>query len=113
MSRSLKKGPWADPKLQKKIEKVRAGENIKIKTWRRSLMITPEMVGLTIEVHNGIKYIPVYIVEEMISHKLGEFASTRKFVKHGGRMQRELEQAETQKLSAAPPPASAASAVKK
>ena len=112
MSRSLKKGPWVDPKLQKKIEKARAGENIKIKTWCRSSTVTPGMVGLTIEVHNGIKHIPVHVVEEMINHKLGEFAPTRKFVKHGGRMQRDIERTETQK-SATPASASAAPAVKK
>ena len=92
MSRSLKKGPWVDPKLQKKIEKARAGENIQIKTWSRSSMITPEMIGLTIEVYNGMKHVPVRIREDMIGHRLGEFSPTRKFLKHGGRMQRELEQ---------------------
>ncbi len=99
MARALKKGIWVDPKLQKKIEKVKAGEKIKIKTWSRSSMITPEMVGLIIEVHDGRKHVPVSIVEDMVGHRLGEFALTRKFVKHGGRMERELEQAERAKAA--------------
>ncbi|NCO23397.1 30S ribosomal protein S19 [bacterium (Candidatus Moisslbacteria) CG12_big_fil_rev_8_21_14_0_65_36_11] len=101
MARSLKKGPWVDPKLQKKIEQVKAGKDIRIKTWSRSSQITPEMVGLSIEVHDGRKHVPVLIIEDMVGCRLGEFAPTRKFVKHGGRMQRELEQGEKQKTSAA------------
>ena len=89
MSRSLKKGPWIDPKLLKKIGKLRQGDKTVIKTWSRSSTITPEMVGFTIGVHNGKEHIPVYVVENMVGHKLGEFAPTRKFVVHGGKIARE------------------------
>lgn len=91
MSRSLKKGPFTDPKLLKKISKFRQGDKTVIKTWSRDSVITPEMVGFTIGVHNGKEHIPVLIIENMVGHKLGEFSPTRKFVKHGGRMQREEE----------------------
>lgn len=94
MSRSIKKGPWIDPKLLKKMSKIRPGDKTVIKTWSRDCMISPEMVGFTFGVHNGKIHIPVNIVEEMVGHRLGEFALTRKFVRHGGRMQRELEQKE-------------------
>ncbi len=91
MSRSLKKGPWIDPKLLKKISKLKTGDKTVIKTWSRSSVITPEMVGFTIGVHNGRIHIPVFIVENMVGHKLGEFSLTRKFVKHGGKIQKGLE----------------------
>lgn len=93
MSRSLKKGPWIDPKLLKKISKLKTGDKTVIKTWSRSSVITPEMVGFTIGVHNGRIHIPVFIVENMVGHKLGEFSLTRKFVKHGGKIQKGLEDA--------------------
>lgn len=86
MSRSLKKGPYVDPKLLKKLEKIKPGDKTVIKTWSRSSTITPEMVGYTFGVHNGKEHISVYVGEEMVGHKLGEFAPTRKFVKHGGKM---------------------------
>lgn len=89
MSRSLKKGPYTDPKLLKKMSTLKAGDKTVIKTWSRSSVITPEMVGFTFGVHNGKEHVPVYVVENMVGHALGEFAPTRKFVKHGGRMQRE------------------------
>ena len=92
MSRSIKKGPWVDPKLLKKISKLKPGDKTIIKTWSRDSVISPEMVGFTFGVHNGKTHIPVAIIEEMVGHRLGEFSFTRKFVKHGGRMQRELEQ---------------------
>jgi len=92
MSRSLKKGPWLDPKLMKKIGKLRIGDKTVIKTWARASTITPEMVGFTIAVHNGKQHLPVFIVENMVGHKLGEFAPTRKFVVHGGRMAKEQAQ---------------------
>ena len=92
MSRSLKKGPYVDPRLLEKIAKLRKDEKVVIKTWSRSSTISPEMVGFTFGVHNGKEFIPVFIAEEMVGHKLGEFASTTKFHRHGGRMQRELEQ---------------------
>ena len=102
MARSLKKGPFIDPKLQRKIDKAKETNDSKaIKTWARSSTIIPDMVGLTFAVHNGRKFIDVFVVENMVGHKLGEFALTRKFVKHGGRMQKEQETAakEAQKQS--------------
>ena len=78
-----------DPKLMKKLQKLRPGDKTVIKTWARSSTITPEMVGFTIAVHNGKDHLPVFIVENMVGHKLGEFASTRKFIVHGGRMAKE------------------------
>ena len=92
MTRSLKKGPYIDEKLLKKIRKLKKDDKVIIKTWSRACTITPEMVGFTIAVHNGKEHIPVKITEEMVGHKLGEFAPTTKFVRHGGKMQRELEQ---------------------
>lgn len=86
MSRSLKKGPYVNERLLKKIKDLKPGEKSTIKTWDRACVITPEMVGFTIEVHNGRKHLPVYIIENMVGHKLGEFSPTRKFVSHGGKM---------------------------
>lgn len=86
MSRSLKKGPYVDEKLLKKVLKLKAGDKTVIKTWARACSITPEMVGLTIAVHNGKDFIPVRVVENMVGHKLGEFSPTRKFVRHGGQV---------------------------
>jgi len=91
MSRSSKKGPYIDPKLLKKISKLKPDDKAVIKTWSRDSEISPEMVGFTFGVHNGKDFITVKISEEMVGHRLGEFALTRKFIKHGGRMQRELE----------------------
>lgn len=92
MSRSSKKGPFIDPKLVIKIMKLRAaGETAGINTWSRDSEISPDMVGLTIGVHNGRQHIPVSIKEEMVGHRLGEFSLTRKFTKHGGKMQRDIE----------------------
>jgi small subunit ribosomal protein S19 len=85
MSRSLKKGPYIDERLLKKVLAVRAGEKVVIKTWSRSCTISPEMVGKTLGVHNGKIHIPVFVVEDMVGHKLGEFSPTRRFVKHGGK----------------------------
>jgi small subunit ribosomal protein S19 len=92
MSRSLRKGPYVDERLLEKIKRLKPGDKTIIKTWSRDCTITPEMVGFTMGVHNGKEHIPVFISEEMVGHKLGEFAPTRKFVRHGGKMQRELEQ---------------------
>lgn len=89
MSRSLKKGPYVDEKLLKKIKAMPAGAKTVIKTWSRSSTIFPEMVGYTFGVHNGKSHLPVLIVEEMVGHKLGEFAPTRKFRVHGGKMAKE------------------------
>lgn len=96
MSRSLKKGPYCDPKLLHKIQNLKPGSQVVVKTWSRSSVIFPEMVGFTIGVHNGKEHIPVFITEDMVGHRLGEFASTRKFVVHGGRIAREEAEAEAQ-----------------
>lgn len=83
MGRSLKKGPFVDPKLMKKVEAVnRSGERTVIKTWSRASMVIPQMVGLTIAVHNGKTHVPVFITENMVGHRLGEFAPTRTFRGH-------------------------------
>jgi small subunit ribosomal protein S19 len=92
MPRSLKKGPYVDSKLLKKIKHLSPGSREVIKTWSRDSTITPEMVGYIIGVHNGKTHVPIKISEEMVGHKLGEFAPTRKFIKHGGRIQREEEE---------------------
>ncbi|MCS6902667.1 MAG: 30S ribosomal protein S19 [Candidatus Bipolaricaulota bacterium] len=84
MARSLKKGPFVHPKLLKKVEKLKRGEISEIKTWSRASMIVPQMVGLTIKVHNGRMHVPVSITEAMVGHRLGEFALTRTFKAHGG-----------------------------
>ncbi|MDR1896831.1 MAG: 30S ribosomal protein S19 [Prevotellaceae bacterium] len=85
MSRSLKKGPYIEPKLEKKIVAMNEGsKKTVIKTWSRASIISPDFVGNTIAVHNGIKFIPVYITENMVGHKLGEFAPTRTFRGHSG-----------------------------
>lgn len=85
MSRSLKKGPFIDEKLLNKVTALQPGDKTVIKTWSRSSTIAPEMVGKTIAVHNGRIHINVFVVEDMVGHKLGEFAPTRKFVKHSGK----------------------------
>ena len=100
MSRSLKKGPYVDPRLMEKVLKLRKEEKVIIKTWARYSTISPEMVGFTFGVHNGREFVPVYVAEDMVGHKLGEFAPTTKFSRHGGRMQRELEAGAQQKEGA-------------
>ncbi len=97
MSRSVKKGIYVDKNILKKLGRLRAGDKSVIKTWARASTITPEMVGITFGVHNGKIHLPVFVTEDMVGHKLGEFSPTRKFVRHGGRMQRELEAAAKQK----------------
>jgi small subunit ribosomal protein S19 len=97
MTRSLKKGPFLDERLIKKIQDKKPGDKSVIKTWSRSAVISPEMIGFTFGVHNGKDFIPVYATEEMVGHKLGEFSPTRKFLKHGGKMQKEIEMAAKQK----------------
>jgi len=87
MSRSLKKGIFVDPRLVKKIQKMNdAGQNKVIKTWSRACTISPEFVGHTFGVHNGRTHISVYVTENMVGHKLGEFSPTRTFKSHGGRL---------------------------
>ena len=85
MGRSTKKGPWIDAKLVEKVNKMNsAGEKKPIKTWARACTIPPEFVGHTFAVHNGRKFLPIYITEQMVGHRLGEFAFTRFFRAHGG-----------------------------
>ena len=91
MSRSSKKGPYVDPKLLKKISVLKPGDKTVIKTWSRNSEIAPEMVGFVFGVHNGKDFIEVSITEDMVGHKLGEFSPTRKFTKHGGKLQRTIE----------------------
>ena len=92
MARSLKKGPYVHPSILKHLSRVSPGSKAVIKTWSRDSMVTPEMIGYTFGVHNGRTFIEVKIMEDMVGYHLGEFAPTRKFVKHGGKMQREQEQ---------------------
>jgi len=103
MSRSSKKGPYLNERLLSRVRKLRPGEKTILKTWDRACTITPEMVGFTIGVHNGKTHVPVYVVENMVGHRLGEFSPTTKFVRHGGKMQKDLEikQAETAKAASA------------
>ena len=100
MSRSLKKGPFIDPRLMEKVLKVRKEEKVIIKTWARHSTISPEMVGYTFGVHNGKDFIPVFVAEDMVGHKFGEFSATTKFGRHGGKMQRDLEAGAQQKETA-------------
>ena len=92
MARSLKKGPYVDEKLLKKIEGKRPIETGLIKTWARRSQIAPEMIGFTFGVHNGRQHLEVLVTEEMVGHRLGEFSHTKKFLRHGGKMQKELDQ---------------------
>lgn len=92
MTRSLKKGPYIDIKLLKKIEGKKPLETGVIKTWARASVVSPEMIGFTFGVHNGRKHIEVLVTEDMVGHRLGEFSPTRTFHKHGGKMQKEIEQ---------------------
>ena len=86
MSRSLKKGPYVDERLLGRIQKSGASDKTVFKTWARSSTISPEFVGRTVAVHNGKLHVPVYVTENMVGHKLGEFAPTRKFRSHGGKL---------------------------
>ncbi len=108
MARSLKKGPYVDAKLLKKIEGKKPGTAEVVKTWARRSQIAPEMVGFKFGVHNGKDHIEVLVSEEMVGHRLGEFSPTRKFVKHGGKMQKELEQKKKESEIAAASAAKAA-----
>jgi small subunit ribosomal protein S19 len=92
MSRSLKKGPYVDWKLLKKVSGKKPSETGVIKTWARASQIAPEFVGFTFGVHNGKQHIEVLVSEDMVGHRLGEFSPTTKFIRHGGKMQKELEQ---------------------
>lgn len=92
MTRSLKKGPYVDERLLKKISGKRPADCGVIKTWARASQINPEMIGFTFGVHNGRSHVEVLVTEEMVGHRLGEFSLTRKFIRHGGKMQKEQEQ---------------------
>ena len=91
MSRSIKKGPYVDPRVLKKIEGKKPESTGVIKTWSRACQIAPEMVGFKFGVHNGKDFVEVFVTEDMVGHRLGEFSLTRKFVRHGGKMQKEQE----------------------
>jgi len=104
MSRSAKKGPFVDPNLVAKLAKSKAGDGTIIKTWSRASEISPEMVGYVFGVHNGKDFIEVRVSEEMVGHRLGEFSPTKKFLRHGGKMQRDIDSSK----AATPAPAPAA-----
>ena len=91
MTRSLKKGPYVDEKLAKKVANRKPEDGV-IKTWARASQISPEMVGFTFGVHNGKDHIEVFVTEDMVGHRLGEFSPTKKFYRHGGKMQKDLDQ---------------------
>jgi small subunit ribosomal protein S19 len=91
MARSLKKGPYVEESLLKKIAGKKPGSIPAVKTWARRSQISPEMLGFTFGVHNGKNHIDVLVTEDMVGHRLGEFSPTRKFVRHGGKMQKEIE----------------------
>src|ERR1700758_111434 len=108
MARSLKKGPFLDSHLQRKVEVANsAGDKRIIRTWSRRSMIVPDMIGLTFAVHNGHKFIPVYCTENMVGHKLGEFSPTRTFHGHAGDRKGEVKSAGGGGAPAAPPAAAA------
>ena len=89
MPRSLKKGPYAEPSLLEKVDRMnKTGENRIVRTWSRRSTIFPDMVGHTIAVHDGRKHVPIYVTENMVGHKLGEFAPTRTFRRHGSHTER-------------------------
>ena len=89
MSRSLKKGPYINERLLIKLQNLKAGDKTAVKTWDRAATITPEMVGYHIGIHDGRKHVDVLMIEDMVGHKLGEFALTRKFTRHGGKIARD------------------------
>ncbi len=105
MARSLKKGPYVHPSILKHLARTSPGSKAVIKTWARDSTVTPEMVGYTFAVHNGRTFVELRVMEDMVGHHLGEFAPTRKFLRHGGRMQKEMElkaaEAEKEKAAAA------------
>lgn len=113
MARSLKKGPYVDEKLLKKIEGKKPLSTEVIKTWARRSQIAPEMVGFKFGVHNGKNHIEVLVSEDMVGHHLGEFAPTKKFVRHGGKMQKEMEQKKKEAEIAAAQAAKTATEIKK
>lgn len=113
MARSVKKGPYVDEKLLSKIEGKKPVNTGVIKTWARRSQISPEMVGFIFGVHNGRTHVEVLVTEEMVGHRLGEFSPTRKFVRHGGKMQKEQDAAKKDAEIAAAKAAKATTAAKK
>lgn len=113
MSRSLKKGPFVEPKILKKIAGKKPGETGVVKTWYRRSQISPEMVGFTFGVHNGKNHVDVFVTEEMVGHRLGEFSPTKKFLRHGGKMQKEIEMKKKEAEIAAAKAAKASTDTKK
>lgn len=103
MPRSLKKGPYVDQRLLKKIANLKIGDKVIIRTWSRASSISPEMIGFTFGVHNGREHVPVFVTEDMVGHKLGEFSLTRKFTRHSGKMQQEIEKKATESTATAAP----------
>jgi small subunit ribosomal protein S19 len=111
MTRSLSKGPYVDPKLAEKLEKVKkSGKREVIKTYKRASMITPDFVGVTIAVHDGRKFVSVYVTENMVGHKLGEFAPTRTFRLHSGQRKADVKATPGAAPAAAPGAAAPAAA---
>ncbi|MCR4310998.1 MAG: 30S ribosomal protein S19 [Candidatus Taylorbacteria bacterium] len=110
MTRSIAKGPYVDDRLLKKIAGKRPESSEPIKTWSRDSQISPEMVGFKFLVHNGKDFPEVFVSEDMVGHRLGEFSSTRKFIKHGGKMQKDIETKAKEGEIAAAQAAKAASA---
>ncbi len=102
MARSIKKGPYISEKLLKKLRGRKAGDKSIIKTWCRACTIAPEMVGFTFGVHNGKEHVPVFVSEDMVGHKLGEFSPTTRLGRHGDKMQRELEAKAVEKTAVIP-----------
>lgn len=92
MPRSLKKGPYIHPSILKHMARTSPNSKVVIKVWSRASVITPEMIGYTFGVHNGKVFIEIKVMEDMVGHHFGEFSATRKFVRHGGKQQREIEQ---------------------
>lgn len=110
MSRSLKKGPYVNLKILKKVQDKKPSQTGVIKVWDRACQIAPEFVGFTFGVHNGKQHTEVLVSEEMVGHRLGEFSPTKKFVRHGGKMQKQLEEKKKQAEIAAAKAAKAAPA---
>ena len=110
MTRSIKKGPFLDERLMRKVRVAKSGATIK--TWARGCDISPEMVGFTFQVHNGKAFIDVFVTEDMVGHKLGEFSPTRKFTRHGGKMQKEIDMKKKEAEIAAAKAGSASAAAK-
>jgi small subunit ribosomal protein S19 len=110
MTRSLKKGPYIDAKLLKKIAGKKPQETGVINTWARASQISPEMIGFSFGVHNGKEHIKVFVTEDMVGHRLGEFSPTLKFYRHGGKLMKELEQKKKDSEIAAAQAAKAAAA---